>query len=142
MAAGRVIRFDGMRGYGFIAPAEGGEDIFLHVNDLLIPEASLHPGLMVEFEVEEGGRGLKASKVRLLESDEALPQESGAVGARGSASGTDAQEPMCDVLGSAEFRHEVTELLLTSVPELTGHQIQSLRKQLALLGKRHGWVED
>ncbi|MFK4221924.1 hypothetical protein [Streptomyces sp. NPDC019890] len=36
---------------------------------------------------------------------------------------------MCDVLSSAEFTREVTELLLTSGSELTGHQIQAVRKQ-------------
>ncbi|MGN5381393.1 cold-shock protein [Streptomyces lasalocidi] len=56
-----------MRGYGFIAPEQGGEDVFLHVNDLLIPESSVRSGLSVEFEIENGGRGLKASSVRFAQ---------------------------------------------------------------------------
>lgn len=61
MVAGRVVRFDGSRGYGFVAPEGGGEDVFLHVNDLLIPEEYVRPGLVVEFDVENGERGPKAS---------------------------------------------------------------------------------
>ncbi|MGN5381394.1 hypothetical protein ACQ4WX_42205 [Streptomyces lasalocidi] len=49
---------------------------------------------------------------------------------------------MCDVLGSAEYTREVTELLLTSVPDLTGQQIIAVRRQLALFARRHGWIED
>lgn len=148
MAAGRVIRFDGMRGYGFIAPEHGGEDVFLHVNDLLIPESTLRSGVMVEFEIEDSDRGLKASKVRLgddAESPSAQGQADIATTPRTPTrelATADGQEPMCDVLSSAEFKREVTELLLTSVPDLTGHQIHSVRRQFALLGKRHGWAED
>ncbi|MEV0373376.1 cold shock domain-containing protein [Streptomyces sp. NPDC050636] len=152
MAAGRVIRFDGMRGYGFIAPEHGGEDVFLHVNDLLIPESTVCSGLTVEFEIEDGDRGLKASNVRLARDAESPAAQAAvapaprtpaaAVGAAADSPATDGQEPMCDVLSSAEYMREVTELLLTAAPELTGHQIQAVRKQFALLGNRHGWVED
>ncbi|ANP49905.1 cold shock CspA family protein [Streptomyces griseochromogenes] len=150
MAVGRVIRFDGMRGYGFIAPEQGGEDVFLHVNDLLIPEATVRSGLTVEFEVEDGDRGLKASSVRLAETQSpsvqavvpGLRTPAPSVGTAGESSSAEGQETMCDVLGSAEYTREVTELLLTSVPELTGQQILAMRKHLVLFGKRHGWVED
>ncbi|MFF1462901.1 cold-shock protein [Streptomyces sp. NPDC058330] len=146
MAAGRVIRFDGMHGYGFIAPEGGGEDVFLHVNDLLIPEGTVRSGLMVEFVIEDGDRGLKASKVRLAHDAES-PSDQGIVVPAPRRTAVDApvpegQEPMCDVLSSVEFTREVTELLLTSAPELAGHQVCAVRAQLAVLGKRHGWVED
>ncbi|MFB7507249.1 cold-shock protein [Streptomyces broussonetiae] len=141
MAVGRVVRFDGMRGYGFIAPEQGGEDVFLHVNDLLIPESSVRSGLAVEFEVENGGRGLKASSVRFAKDAEGAPSQT-AESADRVAAAADGQEPMCDVLGSAEYTREVTELLLACVPDLTGQQILATRKQLVLFAKRHGWIED
>jgi len=34
MATGRIIRFDEIKGYGFISPSDGGEDIFVHANEL------------------------------------------------------------------------------------------------------------
>lgn len=150
MAVGQVIRFDGTRGYGFIAPDHGGEDVFLHVNDLLIPESSVRSGLAVEFEIEEGDRGLKASGIRLAQT---LDPASQAVAPRpripaapdGVASGPsseESQESMCDVLGSAEYTREVTEFLLTAVPELTGRQVVEIRAHLLQFGRRHGWVED
>ncbi|MFI6093870.1 cold-shock protein [Streptomyces sp. NPDC051218] len=145
MATGRVIRFDGMRGYGFIAPEYGGEDVFLHVNDLLIPESALRAGLMVEFEIEDSERGLKASKVRLGHDAESPSVQTNGMAAppitTADSPPVAEQEPMCDVLSSAEFTLEVTELLLTSAPELTGHQIHDVRQQFVLLGKRRGWVE-
>jgi cold shock protein len=141
VAVGQVIRFDGTRGYGFIAPDHGGEDVFLHVNDLLIPESSVRSGLAVEFEVEDGDRGLKASRVRLAQTlgsaDQAVVSRP-----RVPATSEENQEAMCDVLGSAEYTREVTELLLASAPELTGRQIVEIRARLVQFGRRHGWVED
>ena len=153
------MRFDSMRGYGFIAPDGGGEDIFLHVNDLLIPEAQLRAGLAVEFEVEDGGRGLKASGIKLApgalagESPD-TPERSFQTGSAASGlsspktRGTDAaraadgEYPMCDVLTGEEYSKDITELLLKSGPSLTADQILQLRHELVKFGESHGWIED
>ncbi|WP_328471872.1 cold-shock protein [Streptomyces sp. NBC_00448] len=148
MVAGRVVRFDGARGYGFIAPETGGEDVFLHVNDLLIPESFVRSGVAVEFEVEDGDRGLKASSVRLAHGADGAP--AGVTASRGSAvssaprssGGIDLDDPMCDVLSEYEYTRECTELLLKTAPWMTGEQIIQIRQQLLRFGKSHGWVED
>ena len=62
---GKILRFDEIRGYGFIAPDDGGEDVFMHANDLRDNKHLFRPGIKVEFEVEDGERGLKAAEVRL-----------------------------------------------------------------------------
>ncbi|ARF77417.1 cold-shock protein [Kitasatospora albolonga] len=129
MVTGRVVRFDSTRGYGFIAPETGGDDVFLHVNDMQVPEALISAGVMVEFRIEEGERGPKASEVRLA------PGESG----RQAAPYDDS---LCDVLSTAEFTREVTEALLAAAPSLTGQQILQVRSGLAQFAKNHGWTED
>ncbi|NGO71382.1 cold-shock protein [Streptomyces boncukensis] len=140
MVAGRVIRFDGARGYGFIAPDHGGEDVFLHANDLMMPESLVHSGVAVEFELEDGDRGLKASSVRLLEGAKApaAPYVPSGV----PRSERDEDDPMCDVLSVSDYTRSVTELLLTAAPELTGQQILDIRRELVRFGKGHGWAED
>jgi cold shock protein len=57
MVVGRIVRFDRVKGYGFIAPDEGGEDIFVHTNDLIEPQARLTVGSRVGFDVIDGDRG-------------------------------------------------------------------------------------
>ncbi|WP_370106957.1 cold-shock protein [Streptacidiphilus sp. BW17] len=154
MVMGRVVRFDATRGYGFIAPELGGEDVFLHANDLLIPESSVRSGTAVEFEVGNGDRGLKSSSVRLAPGADAMaatpfaaaPSASfaGAVSATRSSEprGADGEESMCDVLSVQDFAKEVTELLLQAAPELTGKQILLIRKELVKFGENHGWAEE
>ncbi|SEG76848.1 cold-shock DNA-binding protein family [Actinacidiphila yanglinensis] len=146
MVAGRVVRFDGARGYGFIAPETGGEDVFLHVNDLLIPESFVRSGVAVEFEVEDGDRGLKASSVRLAHNDGGPGGVSSrppvASSSARSSAGIDLDDPMCDVLSEFEYTRECTELLLKAAPWMTGEQIVQIRQHLARFGKNHGWIED
>ncbi|WKX06854.2 cold-shock protein [Streptomyces sp. NL15-2K] len=146
MASGRVVRFDSMRGYGFIAPDGGGDDIFLHVNDLLIPEGYLRSGLAVEFEVEDGGRGLKASNIKLAQGAEvpaAVPAPSPSKGKPAEAArAADGEYPMCDVLTSQDFTRDITELLLKAGPSLTADQILQLRHELLKFSESHGWIED
>lgn len=63
---GTVKWFDGTKGYGFIA-REGGADVFVHYT--AIESAGfreLREGDRVEFNVEQGARGLQAQKVIVL----------------------------------------------------------------------------
>jgi cold shock protein len=50
-------------------------------------------------------------------------------------------EQMCDVLSRAEFGQEMTELLLSNVPSLTGQQVLEVRQSVLESAKKHGWVD-
>lgn len=49
-------------------------------------------------------------------------------------------ELMCDALSPAEFMQELTELLLSNVPSLTGQQVLEVRQSVLQSAKKHGWV--
>ncbi len=64
MATGTVKWFNESKGFGFIVPAEGGDDIFVHCS-AIEGEAGgkLLEGQTVSYEVETSPKGLQASKV-------------------------------------------------------------------------------
>lgn len=65
MATGTVKWFSNAKGYGFISPDGGGEDIFAHFSAIESEGyRTLKEGQKVEFEVSEGPKGLQASKIR------------------------------------------------------------------------------
>lgn len=62
---GTVKWFNPEKGYGFIE-REGGEDVFVHFSAIQSEGyKSLQEGQRVEFDIENGQRGLQASNVRL-----------------------------------------------------------------------------
>jgi cold shock protein len=133
MVAGRVIGFDEIKGYGFVAPDTGGEDVFIHVNDLEFDKHLLEIGNRVEFTVEQSDRGPKASRVMLLD------QPANRAVSSSRAALHDDEE--CDVLSADEYRREVTEALLQACPSLTGEQMLLIRNGLLRQASGHGWIE-
>ena len=64
MSTGTVKWFNSSKGYGFICPDDGGEDLFVHHSDIQTEGyASLNEGQKVEFEVGEGKKGPCATQV-------------------------------------------------------------------------------
>ena len=67
MPSGTVKWFNAEKGYGFIAPDGGGNDVFVHFS--AIPASgyrSLEEGQKVEFEITQGQKGAAAADVRLI----------------------------------------------------------------------------
>jgi len=64
MATGTVKWFNDSKGFGFIQPADGTDDVFVHFSTIQGDGyKSLSEGQSVEFEVENGPKGLQASNV-------------------------------------------------------------------------------
>lgn len=73
-STGTVVRFDRRRGYGFVQPDDGGEDVFVHQNNINMEGFRfLQVGERVTYELEVGEKGMKAVSVALLEPRAARP---------------------------------------------------------------------
>ncbi|MDB1090330.1 cold shock domain-containing protein [Streptomyces sp. ACA25] len=158
LMTGRILRFDEVRGYGFIVPSGGGEDVFMHARDLLDEEHLYQAGRDVEFFMEMGDKGPKASEIRLVHQDSShrLTGESGPNGSRRAepaAAGPvsvpaprqvpevrEAEDELCEVLSAGELRSELTEALIEADGTLTADQIKRARARLIELAHAHGWV--
>lgn len=65
MSTGTVKWFNDEKGYGFIKPDDGGQDLFAHYSQIKAEGfKSLKENQKVEFEVTTGPRGKQASNIR------------------------------------------------------------------------------
>ena len=67
MATGTVKWFNATKGFGFITPEAGGEDLFVHQSEIQVQGyRELTEGQRVEFDVTQGQKGMQASAVKPL----------------------------------------------------------------------------
>jgi CspA family cold shock protein len=65
MATGTVKWFNATKGYGFITPSNGGDDVFAHYSAIEMEGyKTLKEGQQVEFEIQDGPKGPQASHIR------------------------------------------------------------------------------
>ncbi|MDH2924306.1 CspA family cold shock protein [Nicoletella semolina] len=65
---GTVKWFNSVKGFGFIAPDQGGNDIFVHFSAIISENSyrNLKDGDKVEFTVEDSHRGSSAANVKVI----------------------------------------------------------------------------
>ncbi|MDF2753985.1 MAG: cold-shock DNA-binding domain protein [Gaiellaceae bacterium] len=69
MASGTVKWFNDSKGYGFIAPEDGGKDLFVHHSSISGDGfKTLAEGAKVEYESRQGDKGPEATNVVLASS--------------------------------------------------------------------------
>jgi len=67
MQTGIVKWFNATKGFGFITPDEGGQDVFVHFSAINARGyRELAEGQRVEFETKDGPKGLQAASVSVL----------------------------------------------------------------------------
>ena len=67
MATGTVKWFSASKGFGFIAPEDGGADLFIHFSNISgAGYRNLEEGLKVEFEAQQGKKGMEATNVTVI----------------------------------------------------------------------------
>ena len=67
MATGTVKWFNDAKGFGFITPAEGGKDVFVHFSAIQGDGfKTLAEGASVEYEIEDGPKGPQARNVTIV----------------------------------------------------------------------------
>ncbi len=67
MQTGTVNRFNKIKGYGFITPDNGGNEVFVHFSQVeMSGYKELQEGQRISYELEKGDRGEFATKVQII----------------------------------------------------------------------------
>lgn len=117
--AGKIVRYNAERCFGWIKPDVSGPDLFLHVTSLAEGEnpADLVKDTRVTFETANEGRGPKAVNVHIMKAVVA----------------TELDNEECDVLAPEEFSAEVDKIM--------ERHLAAARADLLSFARSHNWVD-
>ena len=103
MAMGKVKWFNNAKGYGFILPDEGGEDLFVHYSSIEMDGyKTLKAGQEVGFDIVEGPKGLHAVNIRYAVSEATASDDVTAVDATAEDATVVATGAEADTVGASE----------------------------------------
>lgn len=92
MPTGTVKWFNNAKGYGFILPDDGEEDLFAHYSSIMMDGyKTLKAGQMVSFEIIKGDKGLHATNICSATAAQDTPQT---LPTKQSSEGTSDQESL------------------------------------------------
>ena len=128
MASGTIIRFNQAKGYGFIEQDDGGEDVFLHSEELRDSGLIAPVGARVSFNILQGVRGLKACDIEVLEV--------------AAHRGDTARDEQPEFLSTSDFGQIITDALIEVSPSITASQIVEIRQRLINHACQRGWLVD
>lgn len=90
MSTGQVKWFNNAKGFGFILPDDGGDDLFAHYSAITMEGyKTLKAGQQVEFDMVEGPKGLHAANIRATEGSSLPGQSDGGTATNLSDADTD-----------------------------------------------------
>ena len=108
MPTGTVKWFNGRKGYGFIEPDDGENDVFVHITAVKDSGLNvLNEGDKVSFELVENRGRMAAEKLAKVDSDEAPAEEAKAEEAE--VKDTDAEEAEVEETDEEEAKAEEAE---------------------------------
>lgn len=77
MATGKVKWFNNAKGYGFVRPDEGGEDLFVHYSYIQMEGfKTLKAGQPVQYDLESASKGFHAVNLHVIAAEDNITQPS------------------------------------------------------------------
>ena len=73
MPTGTIVFFHSRKGYGFIKQEDSSADVFVHMDDVDGPD--LTEGEVVDFDIEQAPKGLRATNVKRVDADDSESSE-------------------------------------------------------------------